>query len=80
VEELEAGLQCLRLPLVRLPRGASFLAGQATRRYRFQGGIRENVLADFFVGAHAALEGATLLTRDRRRVQSYFPTVTIISP
>jgi hypothetical protein len=80
VERLEADLRSLRLALASIPRGALFLAGQAFRRYRGQGGVRENVLPDFFIGAHAAVEGATLLTRDRRRIETYFPTVTILSP
>jgi predicted nucleic acid-binding protein len=37
-------------------------------------------LPDFFIGAHAAVEGAELLTRDPRRIRAYFPTVTLISP
>lgn len=78
--DLDTALETLRITVVRLPRGALFLAGQAFKRYRAASGTKSNVLPDFFIGAHAAVEGATLLTRDPRRVQNYFPTVTIISP
>jgi predicted nucleic acid-binding protein len=50
------------------------------QRYRRQQGIKPNVLPDFFIGAHAAVEGAPLLTRDARRIKAYFPTVGLITP
>ena len=68
------------LDLVELPRPALFLAGKAFVRYRRQGGTRNNVLADFFIGAHAAVSGYTLLTRDARRYTSYFAGVRLITP
>jgi hypothetical protein len=77
---LDNALEILRLPVIRVPRGALFLAGQAFRRYRRATGTRLNVLPDFFIGAHAAIEGATLLTRDPKRIRNYFPTVTLVSP
>jgi hypothetical protein len=80
VEQLENALDNLRLALVPLPRGALFLAGQAFRRYRSLGGGKANVLSDFFIGAHAAVSVATLLTRDPGRIRTYFPTVTLICP
>jgi hypothetical protein len=79
-EEFEAALGIVRLPLVRMPREALFLAGQAFRQYRRSGGTKLNVLPDFFIGAHAAIEGATVLTRDPKRIRSYFPTVALVSP
>jgi predicted nucleic acid-binding protein len=77
---LETALAALNLPLVRIPVEALFLAGHAFRRYRHSGGTRSNVLADFFIGAHAAVAGAALLTRDTKRVRAYFPTVKLIEP
>lgn len=77
---LEAALNALNLPMVRVPVEALFLAGHAFRRYRRLGGTRSNVLSDFFIGAHAAVAAATLLTRDSGRVRSYFPTVAVIEP
>ena len=66
------------IPLDRF--AAAFLAGKVFRRYRQQGGQRSAPLPDFFVGAHAAVEGLGLLTRDARRYREYFPKVKLISP
>jgi len=65
---------------ITLPRPALFLAGKAFARYRKRGGTKHNVLADFFIGAHAAVSGAWLLTRDARRYRNYFPSVGLITP
>ncbi|MDX8441563.1 type II toxin-antitoxin system VapC family toxin [Mesorhizobium australafricanum] len=59
---------------------AAFLAGVAHSRYRRAGGVRERTLPDFFIGAHAAVAGHRLLTRDAPRYRSYFPDLEIISP
>ncbi len=68
------------LVLADLPRAALFLAGRAHVKYRQGGGTRSNVLADFFIGAHAAVAGCGILTRDDRRYRNYFPTVPLITP
>jgi Predicted nucleic acid-binding protein, contains PIN domain len=73
-------LRDLGVDLVTMPRAALFLAGKAYLRYRAAGGVRTGVMADFFVGAHAAAERLSLLTRDVRRYRSYFPTVEVIAP
>jgi predicted nucleic acid-binding protein len=65
---------------VDLPYEAAFLAGKAFLAYRRRGGSRSNPLADFYIGAHAAVSGMRLLTRDARRYRTYFPTVPIIAP
>ncbi len=80
VEALDETLANLGLVFMELPRPALFLAGKAFARYRRQGGVKHNVLADFFIGAHAAVTGALLLTRDARRYRSYFPSVGLIHP
>jgi predicted nucleic acid-binding protein len=80
VEALDETLDDLGLTLKELPRPALFLAGKAFVRYRRQGGGKNNVLADFFIGAHAAVLGCPLLTRDTRRYQAYFPSVELITP
>jgi predicted nucleic acid-binding protein len=56
------------------------MAGKAFHRYRAAGGSRSAILPDFFIGAHAAVTGLPLLTRDKRRYRSYFPTLNLISP
>lgn len=80
ITALDAATDRLQLMFARLPREALFIAGHAFRRYRRSGGTRPNVLADFFIGAHAAVLGAPLLTRDTKRVRTYFPTVSLIEP
>ncbi|EHJ96210.1 hypothetical protein AT5A_21476 [Agrobacterium tumefaciens 5A] len=55
-------------------------SGKVFTQYRRVGGSRTGVLPDFFIGAHAAVQGLPLLTRDVGRYRSYFPTVTLIAP
>ena len=80
VEALDKTIEELGLVLIELPRPALFLAGKAFVRYRRQGGTKSNVLGDFFIGAHAAVTGHPILTRDTRRYSAYFPGVTLIAP
>lgn len=79
-EALDDAMTSMALALAEMPRPALFLAGKAFIRYRREGGTRHNVLSDFFIGAHAAILGCPLLTRDARRYRSYFPTVELIAP
>ena len=80
VERLEAFLTEAGLDLVAMPRSALLLAGKVFQTYRKAGGTRSGVLPDFFIGAHAAVEGWPLVTRDAGRYRSYFPKVTLIAP
>jgi predicted nucleic acid-binding protein len=80
IEELDAFLEAAALGVVELPRPALFLAGQVFKAYRQRGGLRTSVLPDFFIGAHAATLGATLMTRDPGRYRTYFPTIELIAP
>ncbi|WP_035612855.1 type II toxin-antitoxin system VapC family toxin [Haloferula sp. BvORR071] len=80
IEDVEAILASLGLIYLELPREALFLASQAFRNYRRNGGTKSAPLADFFIGAHAQAEGFTLLTRDVDRYRSYFPSVPLIHP
>ncbi|MEI9995723.1 MAG: type II toxin-antitoxin system VapC family toxin [Rhizomicrobium sp.] len=80
VAELDAALDALGIVSVSMPRRALFLAGHAFTAYRRRGGVKTGVLSDFFIGAHAAVERAELLTRDPTHVTRYFPTVAVISP
>jgi predicted nucleic acid-binding protein len=63
-----------------IPPAAAFLAGHAHADYRRAGGTREAVLPDFLIGAHAAVTGRPLLTRDPRRVATYIPGATLLAP
>src|SRR3954464_2040060 len=64
IEEVEAAVSVLGLHVESTPRAALFLAGKTFKRYRDSKGTKSGVLPDFFIGAHAAVVGATLLTRD----------------
>ncbi len=63
-----------------LPWSAGFLAGKCFTKYRQLGGPRRSPMPDFYIGAHAAVGGMTLLTRDPRRYRTYFPTIEVIAP
>ena len=80
VEALDAAVEKMGLVLRELPKPALFLAGKAFVRYRREGGKKSNGLADFFIGAHAAVSGCPILTRDARRYSAYFPRVVLITP
>ena len=80
IEELEAMLGTGGFLMEPIPREALFLAGKVFQQYRDRGGTRTGVLPDFFIGAHAAVAGIPLLTRDPRRYRSYFPGLDIIHP
>jgi hypothetical protein len=80
VEALNKTLDDLNIAFIELPRSALFLAGKAFVQYRRQGGTKNNVLADFFIGAHAAVAQWPILTRDARRYSTYFPSILLIAP
>jgi predicted nucleic acid-binding protein len=80
IEELEASLSGCGFSLILIPKEALFLAGKAFLRYRRKGGTKRSPLPDFFIGAHAAVSGLPLITRDTSRITTYFPTVHLISP
>lgn len=80
VEGLDQTIDDLELALIEVPRPALFLAGKAFVRYRRLGGLKSNVLGDFFIGAHASVSRLPVLTRDTRRYTSYFPSVKLIAP
>lgn len=80
VEALDAVVERLALRFEEIPKAALFLAGKAFLRYRRGGGSRTQVLPDFLIGAHAAVNGWPLLTRDARRLRTYFPTLVVIAP
>jgi hypothetical protein len=81
IEELEAVLSEASLTVEAIPREALFLAGKAFLTYRrSRKGTKQGVLPDFYIGAHAAVAGMAILTRDVSRYRSYFPTVKLITP
>jgi hypothetical protein len=78
IEDLEKVLELIGLREIAIPREALFLAGKVFLEYRRRKGSKTNVLPNFFIGAHAAIAGLPILTRDVRRYRTYFPTVEIL--
>lgn len=79
-EPLDQVLEQMALPMLEIPKPALFLAGKAFVQYRRNGGVKNNVLGDFFIGAHAAVKRLPVLTRDTRRYKNYFPSVNLVAP
>jgi predicted nucleic acid-binding protein len=79
VELLRASLPSMTI-IEEVPLAAAFLAGHAHASYRQAGGHREAILPDFLIGAHAAVTGRPLLTRDPRRVAAYIPGANLLTP
>jgi predicted nucleic acid-binding protein len=77
---LDAALDLADLRRLALPLEAAFRAGRGFVEYRHRGGSRRAPLPDFFIGAHAEVEGFTLLTRDAARYRTYFPKLKLIAP
>ena len=80
IEELDAVLPADSFRRDPLPWEAAFLAGKCFLAYRRKGGERRSPLPDFYIGAHAAVAGLPLLTRDPRRYRTYFPQLRILAP
>ena len=80
LEDVDAALPESYVRREALPWDAAFLAGRAFVQYRRRGGTLSAPLPDFYIGAHAAVAGPTLLTRDARRYRHYFPRLKVIAP
>ena len=80
IEDLDDALPAADYLRAPLPWSAAFLAGKAFTAYRRRGGERRSPLPDFFIGAHAAVDGLDLLTRDAARYRRYFPKLQITAP
>ncbi len=80
IEALEAALPRNLLERESIPFEAAFLAGKCFLEYRKRGRQRNSTPPDFFIGAHAAVAGYGLITRDPRRYRTYFPAVVIRAP
>lgn len=80
IEACDSELEKFGIRLLEMPRQALFRAGRAFRDYRRRGGARTGVLPDFFIGAHAEVIDAMLLTRDTGRYEMYFPEVRLVRP
>ena len=80
IETLEEALPPDLFQRRSLPFEAAFLAGKAFHRYRAAGGTRSSPLPDFYIGAHAAVSGYRLMTRDAARYRTYYPALELIAP
>lgn len=80
IEELEATLSLNYFERLSIPYEAAFLAGKCFMKYKKLGGTRTSTLPDFLIGAHAAVLGMSLLTRDVSRYKTYFPRLVLICP
>jgi predicted nucleic acid-binding protein len=80
IEAVESAMPTSLYRREDIPYEAAFLAGKAYVQYRERGGKRRSILPDILIGAHAAIAGYRMLTRDPRRYRSYFPTLELISP
>jgi len=80
IEELDEVLPTDSFRRDSLPWEAAFLAGKCFLAYRRRGGSRRSPLPDFYIGAHAAVTGLPLLTRDPRRYRTYFPHLSLLTP
>lgn len=79
LEALGAALSGHPFARLALPWDAAFVAGKAYRRYRSRGGAKRSPLPDFYIGAHAAVAGLALLTRDAKRYREYFPRLRLMA-
>jgi hypothetical protein len=80
IEELNVALPKTMLDREAIPYEAAFLAGKSFVSYRRRGGSKQSPLPDFFIGAHAAVCGYRLMTRDPARYRTYFPKLPLIAP
>lgn len=80
IEDLEKALPADYILRDNLPYEAAFLTGKCFLKYRKAGGVKNSPLPDFYIGAHAAVRGWKIMTRDKGRYKSYFPTIEVISP
>ena len=79
IEELDDLLPASDYEREPLPYTAGFAAGKAFLQYRRSGGDKRSPMPDFYIGAHAAVAGYQLLTRDAARYRTYFPTIALFS-
>ncbi|MBN2078130.1 MAG: PIN domain-containing protein [Spirochaetes bacterium] len=80
IEDLENAIQSAGFFMREPPREALFLAGKVFLKYRRMKGVKTSTLPDFFIGAHAAVCGMDIITRDTSRYATYFPTVGLVTP
>lgn len=59
---------------------SAHLAGRIHLQYRREGGLREHLIPDFLVAAHAKLQCNQLAAIDRGYLRRYFPELKLLAP
>jgi predicted nucleic acid-binding protein len=81
IEDLDAAVPANVYRRLDLPWPAAFLASKAFMQHLGGRGQRARTpLPDFLIGAHAAVSGMRLLTRDPRHYRSHFPRIQLLCP
>jgi hypothetical protein len=80
IEEVEQAVEALGVKVLEIPREALFLTGKIFLRYRKNKGAKNSPLPDFFIGAHAAVSGFDLITRDTAKFTTCYPSLNLIMP
>lgn len=80
IEDIEKAVAQADFKILNIPKESLFLAGKVFLQYRKNKGTKIHPLPDFYIGAHAAIQNIPLITRDKSRYQTYFPTVKLIHP
>lgn len=63
-----------------IPRQGLCYAAKAFAMYKSRQGVKASVLPDFLIGGHAESTNMPLLTRDTKRIATYFSQVQCLSP
>lgn len=80
VDALDALLNVYEVLRSPLPWACASLVAAAFATYRRRGGPRQKPMADFYIGAHAAVANLGVLTRDAAPYRSYFPRLVVVAP
>ncbi len=76
---LEQRLDELAIELLPSSKASLFEAGQTFKRYRQAGGTRSNMVPDFLIGAHAAIQANQLASADRGYLRAHFADLKLLS-
>ncbi|OGV57349.1 MAG: hypothetical protein A2283_18375 [Lentisphaerae bacterium RIFOXYA12_FULL_48_11] len=80
IEFVEDVIRRFGLTYQEIPRQGLFRAAKAFGEYKARKGLKASVLPDFLIGGHAEAAGIPIITRDTKRLGTYFPHAKLISP